>query len=278
MPILKFYPNGGSAGTPPGMNSHTRAKRGKVQGWTQRAARNQRNFFFSVDIGELSGHGVSCSLTLKDCPPTPSDFHRLRTNLIKRLSRAGLIRGHWLIEWQRRGVPHLHGCFYFDKPGAENLVRWTWLELAQQYGAGVYGQDVKPIYEACGWLQYLAKHGARGVNHYQRSNDNVPKQWTESTGRLWGKVGDWPIREPMKFRLGRDGFWAYRRLVKRYCLANARAEKNGYQVSFLRRMLSCNNRALSEVRGIADWMPLDVSVQLVVWLGSQDYKVNQVFE
>lgn len=276
MPIIKVYNNGSTSGTPPSMNNHQRAKRKEVTGWSAKSARNQKTFFYSVDINALTGFGISCTLTLKYCPPTSDDFHRLRINLIKRLRRSGLIRGHWLIEWQRRGVPHLHGCFYFDNKQALAEIINIWLDIAEPYGAGFRGQDAKPIYDAVGWLQYLAKHGARGVNHYQRSNDNRPAGWVK-TGRLWGKVGEWPIREAMRFSVNREGYWAYRRLVRGWSIAQARESDSVYQLKYVRRMLSCNERNLSEVRGTSDWMPADVASQLVVWLGSQGHEVEQVF-
>jgi len=278
MPIMKFYPNGGSAGNPNPVNTHQRAKRGKVQGWTPRAARNQRNFFFSVDTGSLTGHGFSFTLTLRDCPPTAAEFHRMRDALMKRLARLGMIRGHWLVEWQRRGVPHLHGVAYFEDANAGYHIVSKWLEIASDFGAGLRGQDCKPIHAIRGWLQYLAKHGSRGVSHYQRSNDNVPKEWKEKTGRLWGKVGDWPIREPMRFRVDREGYWQYRRVVRRYCLSAARKESNWRSVSYLRRMLKSADRPTSEVRGVADWVPLDVQIRIVLWLGSEGCRVVQVLE
>lgn len=277
MPILKFYPNGSTSGNPPAMNSHKRAKRQDVIGWSKKSARNQKVFFYSVDINQLSGHGVSCTLTLRDCPETSDDFHRLRVNLIKRLRRYGLIRGHWLIEWQRRGVPHLHGCFYFDSPSAGAWIVPSWLEVSAQYGSGWRGQDVKPIYDAVGWLQYLAKHGARGVDHYQRSNENRPQGW-EKTGRLWGQVGEWPCREAMKFTVQKEAYWVYRRLVRSWSIAKARAEFDAYQLKYVRRMLTCNDRPLSEVRGTSDWVPVDVSSQFIVWLGGEGHEIKQVFD
>lgn len=278
MPILRFYPNGATSGNPPTMSDHKRAKRSEVIGWSTKSARSQRNWFFSVDINGLSGFAVSVTLTVRDCPPSADEFHRMRTNFIKRLRDShGLVRGHWLIEWQRRGVPHMHGCFYFA--GTDNYpdIPGMWCDIAEAYGARRQGQHVAPIYDTVGWLKYLAKHGARGVHHYQRSNDNMPEGWSK-TGRMWGYVGDWPLREAMRFSIDREGFWQFRRIVQRWCVADARSQRDWDRVRFVRHMLRCKERPLSEVRGTADWMPLDASTRIVVWLGGQGYDVDQVWE
>lgn len=260
------------------MSSHQRAKRAEVIGWSTKSARSQRNWFFSIDITGLSGFGASVTLTVRDCPPSAEEFHRMRTNFIKRLRDSyGLVRGHWLIEWQRRGVPHLHGCFYFREGVTFPDIAGIWCDIAKDYGAGRRGQHVAPIYETVGWLKYLAKHGARGVSHYQRSNENMPAGW-KKTGRMWGYVGGWPIREAMRFSIDRDGFWHWRRIVKRWCVADARSQEDWHRVVFVRHMLKCTDRALSEVRGTADWMPLNVSTRIVVWLGGQGFEVDQVWE
>jgi hypothetical protein len=115
------------------------------------------------------------------------------------------------------------------------------------------------------------------VHHYQRSNENMPSAW-KKTGRMWGYVGDWPIRESMRFSIDRKGFWAFRRLVKKWCIADARAQQDWDRVVFVKQMLQCKERSLSEVRGTADWMPLDASVRLVVWLGGQGFEIEQVWE
>lgn len=54
----------------------------------------------------------SWALTLRHCPPTSDDWTRLVKVLQQRLRRAGLLRWHWVVEWQRRGVPHLHLAVY----------------------------------------------------------------------------------------------------------------------------------------------------------------------
>lgn len=260
------------------MNNHKRAKRSVVSGWTPKSARSQKNWFYSVDISGLTGFGLSVTLTVRDCPPSAAEFHRLRKNFLQRLRDShGLIRGHWLIEWQARGVPHLHGCFYFETPVWPNVIADIWCDIVSDYGAKPVGQHLAPIHDPVGWLKYLAKHGARGIQHYQRQNKNRPREWDKS-GRLWGYVGDWPIRDPMRFEVGREGFWQYRRLVNRWCIADARAQGDRRRVAFLKRQYQLSDRNLCEVRGTSDWIPLDAGLRLVVWLGGQGYEIQQTFK
>jgi len=106
--------------------------------------------------------------------------------------RWDMRRVHWVTEWQKRGAPHLHLAIWFCGdaeqadakpdgqmeciPEAYQLLN-LWLKIAKDCGAGIKGQDVKPISltDQQHWLQYQAKHGVRGVSNYQRSPENIPK-------------------------------------------------------------------------------------------------------
>ena len=262
------------------MNSHKRAKRSAVVGWSQKSARSQRNWFYSQNISGLSGVGYSYTLTVKDCPETSEQFHSHRTALLKRLDRLGAIRSHWLIEWQRRQVPHLHGCVYFSDSDVDSrsIIR-SWCDITRGVRSASIGQNVKPIYDELGWLGYLAKHGARGVSHYQRLNSNIPEGW-KKTGRMWGYTGQWPTDDPMRFEIDRDGYFVWRRVSRSWAVSQARsAESNrSAQIRYARGMLKCWDKSLSPVRGVSEWLPVDISSRLVVWLGSQGFKVQQVFD
>lgn len=156
---------------------------------------------------------------------------------------------------------------------------WTvavWLRLAAGYGAASIAQAVVPITGAEGWLRYLSKHASRGVAHYQRQG--VPAGWSKS-GRLWGKGGSWPTEEPVSMTLDDLAFRRMRRLVRAYVIAEARAaalaarpgsteaRKAWGRVSWARRMLRCNDRGLSAVRGLSEWVPGSVLMQMAVLAG-----------
>jgi hypothetical protein len=192
----------------------------------------------------------------------------------------GSCRVHWVIEWQRRGVPHLHTAVYFDQPLTPQekfqLVD-AWVIVAGPFGAQHLAQYLLPITGAAGWLQYLSKHAARGAAHYQRQGK--PAGW-EKTGRLWGHTGGWPVTEPMKFDVSQAAFFRYRRLVRSWRIADARAETDpvirARRVRSARRMLASNDRTMSEVRGISEWIAQERLIDFLGLLASEGYAVQQI--
>lgn len=248
------------------MNSHNRSLRGEVSGWTDGATRRNTRFLYSVREHELTGIGIAVTLTIRDCPPSAEQWHRLRKAWIMRMQRKGMVRLHWVTEWQRRGVPHLHCAIWFpdalkDQFGDQVLgylhflVCAAWCELAAPFTAGFKGQHVRLITGPVGWFQYLSKHASRGVKHYQRSSANLPTAWQEKTGRMWGHWGDWPVRDSVRLELQMDGFHALRRLIRGWRLADARASGDRYRIRSARSMLTSNVREQSTVRGVSEWIP-----------------------
>ena len=275
MATFKAYPNGATMGL--GNPAPTGGKRGRITGWTPAAVRRHKRWLYSIESADLDGVGDAVTLTLRDCPTSPEDWSTLLNNLFDRLRRAGLTRWHWVVEWQRRGVPHLHLAVYGpDLPG-QRAVR-HWLEIAEPYGAQSQAQYVSAITGPVGWLKYLSKHASRGVAHYQRQGK--PAGW-ETTGRLWGYGGSWPIGEAVEGVLTTREFWVSRRWVKRYAIAQARsaalhaqaagdlekASSAWNSVGWLRRMLACNDRALSSVRGCSEWVPGPIFVRIALGAG-----------
>jgi hypothetical protein len=259
---------------------HERAKRTAVTGWTASSVRRHTKFLYSVETDALDGFGYAPTLTIRHCPADARAFHQLRTNWIRRMERLGSTRIHWVIEWQRRGVPHLHAAVYFDRELSlveQSALLTNWTDLATDYGASFAGQHVAPIDGAAGWLQYLSKHAARGAAHYQRQGK--PDGW-ETTGRLWGHTGPWPVQDSLTFHVPAEGFFQFRRLVRQWRLADARSETNvdvrRRRIRSARRMLACNERKLSEVRGISEWISQDQLVQFLGVLAAQGFPVRQV--
>ena len=294
MPTAKIYRNGISLSNPHG--NPNPPKRGFVTGWSRASARRHTQFLMSVDSDCLSGGGHSFTLTLRDCPPSADLWKLLVQSLLERFRRSGAIRWHWVIEWQRRGVPHLHGCVWWPKTppnrgkvdfyltGKSSVgppISW-WVDIASAYVASPVAQNSKPIDGVVGWLKYLSKHAARGVSHYQRAGR--PSGW-DSTGRLWGRGGDWPVVEVvLADDLSMQQFWRFRRLVRSYCKDDVisrvlkshkapvgpkprrrgLARKNPLkEISSIRRMLRCGDRYLSEVRGLSYWCPDSVSYRFL---------------
>jgi hypothetical protein len=283
MPVLTVYRHGMTAGVPPMKNNHLRAKRGEVGGWSEGAARRNVRFLYAVEETKLEGDGYAVTLTLRNCPPNATAWHRMRRAWIERMRRAGMVSLHWVTEWQRRGVPHLHGAVFMPKNAytpAEfrAFAVGAWLAVSAEYETRERGQHVHPITGAVGWFQYLSKHAARGVAHYQRSSENIPAGWKSKTGRMWGHVGDWPARPSVRFNLqdqhGDRGYFAYRRMVRGWRVADARAGNDRRRQRSARTMLRCDDLALSRVRGVSEWVPEPVSMAMLANLAGRGFSVT----
>lgn len=285
--MLRIYSNGITAGLPPKtVSQHERVKRSDCSGWSETATRNNTAFLYSVNSTELNGYGYAFTFTVKDLPDSPDDWHRLRDVFLKRCRRAGMIRYHWVTEWQKRGVPHLHGCIYFPDPLSWNEVQQlskAWCDVAKPYGSLYKGQQIKPIESSLGWLKYLAKHGSRSSYHYQRSSK--PVEW-DSTGRVWGKGGDWPTRETV-VDLTIEQFHQFRRLAKSWRKADARTPlkivdadgktlnpdflgipydklpRNGRRITQARKMFNRGDKDISRLIGVSEWIPEAIAFRMI---------------
>lgn len=301
MRTLKVYRNGFSLGTPPKKVNTEPPKRGVVQGWSKGAVRRNTDFLRSINVKKLTGYGYAITLTLRYCPETGDDWQALRQAYVERLRRLGMIRLHWVAEWQRRGVPHLHMCVYFSSPVDQELLLGHWLNAAARYSPNRRSQHIATIFSHIGWAKYLAKHASRGVYHYQRNAENIPKGWQGRTGRVWGKSGDWPTDTPIELHIDRTSFFRMRRVARRLRIAEARANVEAKRLHWLRnlkpeerrfaamhaplhvqyrqchaykpltaarRMLKRNERKLSNVCGLNSWINEEQLLQCLPWLES----------
>lgn len=268
MATFKAYPNGGTMGR--GNPTPVGGPRGEVNGWSASAVRRHKRWLYSVDAAGLTGPGQAVTLTLRDTPASHTEWAALLKRFLQRLRDAGVFtRWHWVVEWQRRGTPHLHLAVYGDgsvsqaRVGAE-VIR-IWMDLTREpYRASNAAQTATPITGPVGWLKYLSKHASRGVAHYQRQGK--PAGW-EKTGRLWGYGGDWPTQDPIEGELSMEAFYRIRRMAQRYAIADARTRQDFRAVAWLRGSRKCPDRALSSVRGISDWLPQDVFLAMAFAAG-----------
>lgn len=266
----------GTAGR--GSRDNLPPERTAIGGWSPHSIRRNNDFLRSVDDDHLPT-GFAFTGTVRDCPPTSDDFHRRLKLFFDRLERSeGCVLIHWVIEWQRRGVPHLHASLFFDDPplDIQQRIITHWIDLFGAYGSDWFGQHIQHIHGALGWFQYTSKHAQRGLGHYQRSPENVPAEWLGKTGRMWGKRGKWPVIEPMKMRIPDDVFYRFRRSLRAWRKADARASGCRYRIRSARRMLQCNERKLSAVRGCSEWMNHTITTDLLLFL-SRDY-ADQVIQ
>lgn len=297
MRTLTVYRHGLTIGTAPSRNDHIRTARSEVTGWSKAATRRNLAFLRTIDERSLNSpdymaHAIT--LTVRDCPDSADEWHRIRNAFLRRLKRLGMIRGHWVTEWQRRGVPHLHGCLWLPADVTKHEIINHWLDLTtEKYGSSLKAQYVLPITDAVGWFKYLSKHAARGVSHYQRNSANIPSGWQSKTGRVWGHVGDWPLAEPIKIMLDDDGFYRFRRLARGWRIADARSRSDSllkkllhkspisvllppklafrssgasFAIQSARTCLRCSELRLSNVRGVSEWIPGETSHKFLTYL------------
>ena len=119
MATFKSYPNGATMGR--GNNAPTGGARGKVDGWSRASVRRHLQWLYSVEVDQLDGQGYGVTLTLRDTPQTHTEWSALVARLHRAFREAGLSRWHWVVEWQRRGTPHLHLAVYAP-PGWDSPI------------------------------------------------------------------------------------------------------------------------------------------------------------
>jgi len=256
-----------------GSGSHKRAKRGEIVGWSAGAVRRHKRWLYSVETDALSGQGWALTLTLRLCPSDADAWIAVRESWLVRVRALGAVRWHWVVEWQERGVPHLHAAVYMPQNDARDGRRLlaAWLACAALYEPGWASQTAKRIDGPVGWLEYLALHASRGVQHYQRQNK--PAGW-ERTGRLWGYGGTWPLEAPIEATTSLDVYYRMRRLVRSWRVADARAQlvrartlpeidAARRRIGHARRMLKCSDPGLSRYRGVSEWIPESLTLRML---------------
>lgn len=271
MPIATILPNGGKSYMAYPSPDRPQPKRGETSGWSRDVARRNTDFLMSVQADQLTGHGYALSLTIKDSPATPGDWQKIRRALVERLRRMGMVRMHWLTEWQRRQVPHLHAAVWFSDPQDRGRILEHWLAVAAAYRAGPFSQHVVDITGTVGWFEYLAKHATRSVTNYQRSPQSVPPAWKGVTGRMWGHIGSWPVSEPKELDLSVRAWWQYRRLMIRYQIAKARRQKDSDRVRYLNAYRAKAPEETSRVQALPRfWIPERDNWELLTLVLSTD--------
>ena len=171
--------------------------RGLSLGWSNAAVNNLKSFLRSVLISKLDGVAYEFTATFRDCPETPAAMHRVRRAFLKRLERRSLLRYIWVCEFQKRGVPHFHFIFYFNSERDKKELLEAWLIVARQYEVKEVGLSCQKVHNLRGYYEYMSKHTARGITHYQRQKHNMPKEWRGRQPKMWGYslAESWPVGE-----------------------------------------------------------------------------------
>lgn len=262
--------------------------RGSSQGWSKRSRKSNEEFLQSIDFDGLSGVPYAVTLTLSTVrTPDSAEFHAMLKLYLLRLKRYGALRWHWLIEWTEKHQPHTHMIVWVPR-GMERFQldgRIMWIDIAESHGfkLNIRAQEIKPV-TSVGWLQYVAKHGAKSLHAAQR--ENLPAVGWDSPGRVWGygPRSGWPPaaqRAPMRFEMSQRAFWRYRRLFRSYAIAQARMGRRdkgyGARIAAARRMLRAPQE-MSPYRGCSGWIPESVQLSFVGMLLDDGFEVSQVVD
>jgi hypothetical protein len=277
MPTVTVLPSGINAGFsgPGGTVTHTAS-----HGWSRKSAQRNMRFLMGVSPDTLPDplYATAYTLTVPHAPPSHEEWSLLIDRLRKRMAREGVMLDHWVTEWTRRGVPHLHGILVFDVAEDQiwyrNLVHVHWVRLTRAMGIQTawHAQHCQPIHDLRGWMQYIAKHAGRGYAHYQRQRDSLPEGW-QRTGSMWGKSRGWPMDEE-KTELTDGEFYVFRRLCQRYLVSESkmlflRSRKEFLRRSYLRQfvyrrsMFKTPDFNRSRCRGLSEWVPKEVALRLL---------------
>lgn len=255
-------------------------KRGNVGGWSLGASRRNASFLMSIDRKAINCDMAFLTLTLRDIPATSKEWQRLVKTHCDWIMERGCSYLHWVVEWQKRGAPHLHMVVAFDhKLPVKVAVGLTgnWLRLTEPYGSLPRSQRCDPINDIQAQMfVYVAKHSSRTAAHYQRQAHTMPPGW-ENTGKMWGKRGNWPVSEST-FETDKIGWVRLRRMLRSYGKSEARKRlarsKNSNAQSHkiksdikrlvaARTCLKRNTRNVAEVTPISMWAPQETTLRMV---------------
>lgn len=284
MPVVKLYHHGLTGGISPVRKNHSPSLRGDIYGWSATAAKRNIRFLRSVRLDSLTGKAFALTLTIRDCPDTSKDWASLRNAFIERLRRRGMLRMHWVTEWQRRGVPHLHGIVFFSEDSVVTRfdVVEQWLQVAKKYVCSPKAQYINDVTDTIGWFKYLSKHASRGHLHYQRCLSSIPKGWLK-TGRVWGYVGDWKTDSEIRLEMSNQAYFRFRRIVRAWRIADARSNPvktpigeipDVKRIKSAKTMLKCSDYGKSSLRGVSEWISMDVALLIIGYLYSCGYEIE----
>lgn len=276
-------------------------ERTATKGWTVNVARRNEQRLQQIDFDAVDGFPAFVTLTMPSgqmSEVSAADFHGWLKRWLQFMKRHGLQHYYWILEFQASGNPHLHVLVWLDHDW-DALEQFkalrSWVNMLNKSGVGarLQGQiwesiDVGGVITVDGErvpahpervLMYLAKHAARSVAHYQRQIENMPEDWQYRSGRVWGHDRGLPLREQQDFETDYSTFWTFRRLVRRWRLAEARsikdADRRRTAIVQARGSLKCGRPDVSPYRGISAWVPASVASALLdaaVSMGGGDYE------
>lgn len=260
-----------------------------TRGWTSNVARRNEQRLQQVDFDAIEGVPAFVTLTMPSQQMgevSASLFHGWLKRWLQYMKRHGLQHYYWILEFQASGNPHLHVLAWLDhEPDALETYKAlrSWVRMLNK--SGVCARQQGQVWETIDLggelvvdgermsahpervLMYLAKHAARGVAHYQRRIENMPDDWRQRSGRVWGHDRGLPLCDAESVEVDYPTFWRYRRLVRSWRLAEARhvgdARRRAEAVVAAKRMLRWGDPGEAPYRGVSAWVPADVSRRLL---------------
>lgn len=264
-------------------------ERTATRGWTVNVARRNEQRLQQIDFDAIDGIPAFVTLTMPSQQMgdvTAAMFHSWLKSWLRYMKRHGLSHYYWILEFQASGNPHLHVLVWLDHtpdPLETYRALRSWVGILNKSGVGarlqgqiwenidvggeivVDGERVPAHPERV--LMYLAKHASRGVAHYQRQIANMPDDWQYRSGRVWGHDRGLHLQEQEDVETDYPTFHRFRRLVRRWRLAEARgikdADRRRAAIVQARRSLKCGRRDVSTYRGVSAWIPSDVASALL---------------
>ena len=264
-------------------------ERTATKGWTPNVARRNEQRLQQIDFDAVEGVPAFVTLTMPSGQMedvTAAMFHSWLKSWLRYMKRHGMSHYYWILEFQASGNPHLHVLVWLDHtpdPLETYRALRSWVGILNKSGVGarlqgqiwenidvggeitVDGERVPAHPERV--LMYLAKHAARGVAHYQRQVENMPEDWQYRSGRVWGHDRSLPLRAQQDVECDYATFHRFRRLVRRWRLAEARAikdrDRRRQAIVQARGSLKCGRPDISPYRGVSAWIPSDVASQLL---------------
>lgn len=83
----------------------------------------------------------------------------------------------------------------------------------------------------------------------------------------------------MRFHVQDDAYFRYRRMVRAWRYADARAESDPLtrkrRMISARRMLRSNDRKVATVRGVSEWVGQDQNLAFFALLAAQGFEIRQ---
>lgn len=246
---------------------------GKQKGWTPATKAGFRDFLYSVMLDKVDFDNlIAFTLTSRECEPTAAKQQVRLKRLIERFRYAGATKWLYVVEFNRQRVPHYHGII--EGVNQADVFR-AWRGVMGDLGVELAAQDIRYVQDQMAWFGYLASHLGKGGTDYgdgQRSSERAPEGWIAdgSFGRVWRKSKGWDLMEGAKLDVHPAQRFVLRRRIRAFRVAEARALVNKAGSDFhhrnarrslakCRRMLKCNDRKRSEVRGavalgVGEWI------------------------